>query len=54
MTAIDKLRDDIKIIDNQIEFCKSIGDAPEDYKDLTDERAILVKCLAVAIAGGKL
>ena len=51
MTCIDKIRDDIKIIDEQIKFCISIGDKPEDYKDLTDERTALIKCLAIAIAG---
>ena len=51
MTCIEKLRKDIKIIDDHIKFCKELGDEPEDYKDLTEERSVLVKCLAIAIAG---
>lgn len=51
MNCIEKIRNDIKIVDEHIKFCISVGDKPEDYKDLTDERAVLVKCLAVAIAG---
>jgi len=54
MTYIERLKHDIQRVDDAIDFCKDVGDKPEDFADLTDERAALVSALDAALADAKL
>ena len=54
MTYIERLEKDIQRVDDAIDFCRSVGDEPEDFVDLIDERATLVSTLDAALANAKL
>jgi len=54
MTYIERLRRDIGRVDDAIDFCRSVGDGPADFVDLTEERAALVSALDAALADAKL
>ncbi len=46
---IKRYKDEIKRIEEHIDWCKSMGDLPEDYADLTDEKQIIEESLKAAI-----
>lgn len=46
---IKRYKDEINRINEHIDWCKSFGDLPEDYADLTEEKRILEESLKAAI-----